>query len=428
MATKKYVKDVQKEGKFGHYMTGTGGGEPIPAGKKMSTEKRDPDQPRSSDGKFTYNSVNGKPLKDISKSHGHSRGTTIPPTLTGGKNGIHYYSDSTHEHIVKGGQDALEKFTSLTVADAYRKGDRIVTFDGKIAIAKKDFIESATEYVANKKKEGELSGALKEAAEARKADDKEALKSAIDKILESGHFEGDPTSSWERKEAETPEEKRAVASAELADTKGKELVERKREEEFAAAPKYKKFAGWAKSYVAPSAPRVSEEEAPRALASNATASLSDEQIKSFGEKIGVDITRGMLEEAFADPESGLSSAEDVLKAIGEGESAIEDVKPAKAEEPKEEVSSTEEVKEEVEEVTDEGTEEELLEVIKDIDEDKLIEAVRGDEDTLKEILPFAKKKFGESDKSDIDLVIDFIKSAKGTSKEDAMKEFGLRGE
>ena len=161
MATKKYVKDVQKEkGKFGHYMTGTGGGEPIPAGKKMTSEKRDPDQPRDDQGHFTYNAVNGKPLKDISKSHGHSRGTTIPPTLTGGRGDIHYYSDSTHDHIVKGGQEALEKYTSLTFEDCYRKGDKLVTFDGKIAIAKKDFIESATEFVANKKGEKKLSGAL----------------------------------------------------------------------------------------------------------------------------------------------------------------------------------------------------------------------------------------------------------------------------
>ena len=431
MATKKYVKDVQKEeGKFGHYKTGTGGGEPIPAGKKMTNEKRDPAQPRDQFGHFTYNSVNGKPLKDISKVHGHSRGTTIPPTLTGGDGTIHYYSDSSHDHIVKGGQDALEKYTSLTVSEAYRKGDKLIGFDGKVAIAPKDFMESAMEYVANKGKEKDLSGALKEAAEARASGDKKALGEAIDKVLASGHYEGEPTGSWERKEVETPEEKRAFEKAKEEKTKGHELLERKREEEVAAAPKYKKMASWFSSYkpsVAPSTPTEAKEEIRESAPASATASLSDEQISKFAEKIKTPgLTRGMIEEALADPESGLSSVDDILSAIEEKpeEGKAEELTPKEADK--------------IEEASEEATEDELVKVMQGIGKKALIDVFRsGSEEgkaAMSDILPFAKEwSKGKSEmegKEDMELVISYINEKLGKTedeeKEETLKEF--RGE
>lgn len=428
MAEKKYVKNLQKEkGKFGHYMTGTGGGEPIPAGKKMTSEKRDPDQPRDQSGRFTYNSVNGKPLKDISKSHGHSRGTTIPPTLTGGVGGIHYYSDSTHKHIVEGGQDALEKYTELTFENAYRKGDKLIGFDGKVAIASKDFIESATEYVANKKGEAKLTGALAEAAEARKSGDKEALKTAIDKILESGHYEGETTSSWERKEAESPEEKAALTKATAEGTKGHELVERKREEEVKRSPSMSSFAGWAKSHIAPSTPRTESEKTVSAEPTGATASLSDEQIEKFAKKFkeenpdsDVEISRSMLEEVIADPEfEEIKSADDILKMIGEEKPASE---PAEAEEA---------IEESLEEDT--GTEEDLIEGIQkgladSISKEDMAEAMKTT--FRKSVEGFAKswaKESGLEDKSDDEIIDDYIKHIfEGIEKNSVMKDF--RGE
>lgn len=38
----------------------------------------EPNHPRDAEGHFTYNAVNGKPLKEISKVHGKSRGIIIP--------------------------------------------------------------------------------------------------------------------------------------------------------------------------------------------------------------------------------------------------------------------------------------------------------------------------------------------------------------
>ena len=433
MATKKYVKEVQKEkGKFGHYKTGTGGGEPIPAGKKWSTEKRDPDQPRTSDGKFSYNSINGKPLKEISKVHGHSRGTTIPPTLTGGVNGVHYYSDSSHEHIVKGGQDALEKYTSLTFENAYRKGDKLIGFDGKVAIASKDFIESASEYVANKGKEEKLTGALAELAEAKKGGKKEEIDAAVEKVLSTGHFAEEQTSSWARKEAETPEEKAALAKATKEETKGHELVERKREEEFAAAPKVKKFIGWASSYSAPSAPKAEEREELASAPISATKDLSDDEIKRFAELTGTSATRGMIEEAIA---GDIISLEDIKTTL-ESKPEVKSEEVKSEEKPVEEISVKEEEK--IEDASEEESEDNLIKAMKGIDRDVLLDAVRSEEDVSvrKDILPFAKEwskdKPEMEGKSDIELVVSYIEEKLGKvekeSKEDAMKEFGLRGE
>ncbi len=65
---------------FGNYQESTGGGTPLDKGEKLKDhpEAKRVMQPRDKEGKFTYNSVNGKTL-----AYGPSRGTTIPPFLRG---------------------------------------------------------------------------------------------------------------------------------------------------------------------------------------------------------------------------------------------------------------------------------------------------------------------------------------------------------
>lgn len=66
--------------KVGSFKESTGGGTPLAKGEKLEDhpEAHRVSQPRDEEGKFTYNSVNGKELK-----YGPSRGTTVPPFLRG---------------------------------------------------------------------------------------------------------------------------------------------------------------------------------------------------------------------------------------------------------------------------------------------------------------------------------------------------------
>lgn len=91
---KKKIQDTENSG-FGEYNEGVGGGgspEPIDPNKHghgVNSDYRqannDTMQPRTSDGKFTYKSVNGQ---SIDPKYGPSRGKTVNPLLTGGENGI----------------------------------------------------------------------------------------------------------------------------------------------------------------------------------------------------------------------------------------------------------------------------------------------------------------------------------------------------
>lgn len=74
---------LKERKKFGEYTESTGGGTPIPKGKTKEDMEGKPgfhrvEQPRDEEGKFTYNSANGKGLK-----YGPSRGETKPPFLDG---------------------------------------------------------------------------------------------------------------------------------------------------------------------------------------------------------------------------------------------------------------------------------------------------------------------------------------------------------
>lgn len=85
MAEKKTVGEAilgENKEKIGSYLEAPGGGTPLPAGQKAPSKEwvaaNRKLQPRDSDGKFTYNAANRKPLE-----YGPSRGTTIPPFLRG---------------------------------------------------------------------------------------------------------------------------------------------------------------------------------------------------------------------------------------------------------------------------------------------------------------------------------------------------------
>ncbi len=121
--------------KFGQYKEDRGGGSPkggmyggrsgrvgwdrrIDEGEVTGSQHRK-DQPRTSDGKFTYNSTNGKPL------HQKSRGVTVNPLLTGGENGIKI-KDVEKEFAAKKGY-----YYNRFKDNAYQKKTMLVTRDGK---------------------------------------------------------------------------------------------------------------------------------------------------------------------------------------------------------------------------------------------------------------------------------------------------------
>lgn len=194
---KAYVKDKAKENGFGEYSEDTGGGTPMGKGQKLSAGGRGTwednydkkphrvsGQPRTEDGKFTYNAVNGKPLKAISKVGGHSRGTTVSPLLTGGENGVHYFKDKKHNELVDNAKENARIYTGLSIQQLYDKGQKIA-YKGKVAIAPRPFVESAQEVVPNKNIDWEEISYL-------------AAPDRLDKI----HFVDDQLSapSWKKRE------------------------------------------------------------------------------------------------------------------------------------------------------------------------------------------------------------------------------------
>lgn len=121
--------------KFGQYAESRGGGSPkggmyggengrvgwtkrILNGEVTGNQHRKK-QPRTDDGKFTYNSANGKPLKQ------KSRGVTVNPLLTGGKNGIKI-KDVEAQFAAKKGR-YYDRFKN----NAYQKKTMLVTREGK---------------------------------------------------------------------------------------------------------------------------------------------------------------------------------------------------------------------------------------------------------------------------------------------------------
>lgn len=135
------IKDTEG-GNFGHYNEEKGGGTPrggVWGGKngRVGWDEREKsgelpqnahreDQPRTKDGKFTYNSTNGKETKY------ESRGVTVNPLLTGGRNGIKI-------------DDAKQQFASQSgyLWDTYgktgkwwQKGSELITKRGRKYVVK----------------------------------------------------------------------------------------------------------------------------------------------------------------------------------------------------------------------------------------------------------------------------------------------------
>ena len=91
-------------------------------------------KPRTNDGKFTYNSVNGKETKY------ESRGETVNPLLTGGENGIKI-DDAKQQFASKQGS-LYDKYKDKW----YQKGSELITKEGrsyKIKLAQNDIWEIA---------------------------------------------------------------------------------------------------------------------------------------------------------------------------------------------------------------------------------------------------------------------------------------------
>lgn len=153
------IKDTEG-GNFGNYKENNGGGTPrggVWGGKngRVGWDEREKsgelpqnahrkEQPRTNDGKFTYNSVNGKETKY------ESRGETVNPLLTGGENGV-YIEDvdkrgKTHDGVKsqfankKG--DLYDKYKDKW----YQKDSKLITKEGrkyKVKLSANDIWEIA---------------------------------------------------------------------------------------------------------------------------------------------------------------------------------------------------------------------------------------------------------------------------------------------
>lgn len=153
------IKDTEG-GNFGGYDEYNGGGSPKGGvwggtngrvgweerkkqGEVSEYEHRE-DQPRTKDGKFTYNSVNGKETKY------DGRGETVNPLLTGGENGV-YIKDVDKRGKTHSGVESQFKNKSGALYDKYKgkwhpAGGMKVTKEGKkytIKIAANDLWELA---------------------------------------------------------------------------------------------------------------------------------------------------------------------------------------------------------------------------------------------------------------------------------------------
>lgn len=143
------IKDTEG-GNFGNYEEGKGGGTPrggVWGGKsgRVGWDERDKsgelpqgahreEQPRTKDGKFTYNSVNGKETKY------ESRGETVNPLLTGGKNGVKI-EDAKKEFSDKSGS-LYDQYKDKW----YQKGSELIQKEGrkyKVSISANDIWEIA---------------------------------------------------------------------------------------------------------------------------------------------------------------------------------------------------------------------------------------------------------------------------------------------
>lgn len=150
---KKKIQDTENSG-FGQYSEGVGGGaSPNDASQgehghgansDYRKENNDTMQARTADGKFTYKSVNGK---SIDPKYGPSRGKTVNPLLTGGKNGVKI------EDVEKEFASQSGNYWSQYKDKWYVKGSLVVTSDMKTRVAAKSIWDVAKEVYNEKLQE-----------------------------------------------------------------------------------------------------------------------------------------------------------------------------------------------------------------------------------------------------------------------------------
>ena len=136
-AQKSKIQDIEDSG-FKGYSEANGGGTPVggqyggPSGRVGWKERGEPghreSQPRTKDGRFTYNSVNGKELSPTSDP---DRGKTVNPLLTGGENGV--LIKDVEEQFEKGEGNIWDKYKHKW----YQKGGEYVLSDLKTHVSGK---------------------------------------------------------------------------------------------------------------------------------------------------------------------------------------------------------------------------------------------------------------------------------------------------
>ena len=134
-AQKQKIQDMKNSG-FGKYDEANGGGTPVggkfggPSGRVGWKQRGEPghreDQPRTKDGKFTYNSVNGKGLSETSDP---DRGFTVNPLLTEGENGI------AIRDVEKQFENESGAYWDKYKDKWYRKGGKYILSDLKTHVA-----------------------------------------------------------------------------------------------------------------------------------------------------------------------------------------------------------------------------------------------------------------------------------------------------
>lgn len=189
------IKDT-KGGNFGKYQESTGGGHPFDSGNSNTRttrengklrQKENPktNQPRTNDGKFTYKSANGK---SIDPKYGPSRGKTVNPVLTGGKNGIKI------EDVEKQFGEEKGKIWDEFKDKWYQKGGEVVSgkdLKTKVTVAPiwevaKEFNENLGEFKYNIHGEDMAESEMFKSKSGRKTSEE---KAAAEKAAKSGKYQ-----------------------------------------------------------------------------------------------------------------------------------------------------------------------------------------------------------------------------------------------
>ena len=206
------IKDTEG-GNFGNYDESKGGGSPKggvwggksgrvgwderqKAGELKQGDHRQ-DQPRTNDGKFTYNSVNGKETKY------ESRGETVNPLLTGGENGIKI--DEAKQQFASKQGSLYDKYKDKW----YQRGSELISKNGRkynVKLSQNDIWEIAR--ISFNIKEGaftmENQNFLQTKAGRRSQNEKEAIQNAKANKQETFVKSSAPTGGIQQKAGSQP--------------------------------------------------------------------------------------------------------------------------------------------------------------------------------------------------------------------------------